>query len=99
MLPCFKRFKFYKDSVALQKVLVIKDIVDDEEGVLPHFCVYIGWVLVALASVASSFFIFLYSAEWGKDISEEWLATFFLSFFESMFIVDPFKVSQHHLRF
>ncbi|XP_041363560.1 polycystic kidney disease protein 1-like 2 [Gigantopelta aegis] len=92
MLPCFKRFKFYKDSVALQKVLVIKDIVDDEDGVLPHFCVYIGWVLVALASLASAFFIFMYSAQWGKDISEEWLATFFLSFFESMFILYPFKI-------
>ncbi|XP_041364618.1 polycystic kidney disease protein 1-like 2 [Gigantopelta aegis] len=92
MLPCFKRFKFYKDSVALQKVLVIKDIVDDEEGVLPHFCVYIGWVLVALSSLVSAFFITMYSAQWGKDISEEWLATFFLSFFESIFILDPFKI-------
>ena len=92
MLPCFKRFKFYKDSVALQKVLVIKDIVDDEEGVLPHFCVYIGWVLIGLASVASAFFVLLYSAEWGKEISEQFLITFFMSFAESMFILDPFKV-------
>ncbi|XP_041362675.1 uncharacterized protein LOC121378528 isoform X2 [Gigantopelta aegis] len=92
MLPCFKRFKFYRDSVALQKMLVIKDIVDDEEGVLPHFCVYIGWVLVALASLVSAVFVLLYSAEWGKDISEEWLVTFFMSFFESLFILDPFKI-------
>ncbi|XP_041364035.1 uncharacterized protein LOC121379459 [Gigantopelta aegis] len=92
MLPCFKRFKFYKDSVSLQKVLVIKDIVDDEEGVLPHFCVYIAWVIVVLASLVPAFFVFLYTIQWGKEISEQFLITFFLSFAESMFILDPFKI-------
>ncbi|KAJ8298362.1 hypothetical protein KUTeg_024893 [Tegillarca granosa] len=30
--------------------------------------------------------------EWGKPKSEEWLCTFFLSFFESLCLVDPVKV-------
>jgi hypothetical protein len=30
--------------------------------------------------------------EWGKSKSEEWLLCFFLSFFESIFIMDPLKV-------
>ena len=34
----------------------------------------------------------LYSMQWGKATSEQWLAAFFLSFFQSLCLVDPFKV-------
>ena len=54
---------------------------------------YLGWLLVVLSCVVSAFFLLLYSIEWGKDKSEAWLATFFLSFTESIFVFDPLKVS------
>ncbi|GFR75987.1 polycystic kidney disease protein 1-like 2 [Elysia marginata] len=34
----------------------------------------------------------LYSMQWGKDVSEEWLSSFILSFLQSLCVVDPFKV-------
>lgn len=52
---------------------------------------YIAWALIILAILVCSFFIMLYSMQWGKDISEEWLSTFFLSFLQSVTVVDPFK--------
>ncbi|XP_046352080.2 uncharacterized protein LOC124132273 isoform X1 [Haliotis rufescens] len=92
MPHCFRKFKFYKQSKAIEKIMVIRDIVDDQDGVLPHFCVYISWVFAFICVFLSAFFIMLYSMEWGKDISEEWLVTFILSFFESLIIMDPVKV-------
>ncbi|KAH9519473.1 Polycystic kidney disease protein 1-like 2 [Bulinus truncatus] len=53
---------------------------------------YIAWIIIAIAVVASSFFVILYSTEWGKDITEQWLTTFFLAFLQSLFVLDPFKV-------
>ncbi|XP_046352099.2 uncharacterized protein LOC124132288 [Haliotis rufescens] len=89
---CFRNFNFYKQSKAIEKIMAIRDIVDDQDGVLPHFCVYISWVFAFICVFLSAFFIMLYSMEWGKDISEEWLMTFIMSFFESLIILDPVKV-------
>ncbi|CAC5409625.1 PKD1L2 [Mytilus coruscus] len=58
----------------------------------PHWVVYIAWFVVALAVIASAFILLLYSMQWGKAKSEEWLTTFILSFIESILLVDPFKV-------
>ncbi|XP_055955065.1 polycystic kidney disease protein 1-like 2 [Patella vulgata] len=79
-------------SNRLEEALVVRDIVDDKEGVLPHFCVYIAWVIIFIAAFVSAFFLMLFSMEWGKSLSEEWLTSFFLSFLQSMVVVDPFKV-------
>ncbi|ESO98630.1 hypothetical protein LOTGIDRAFT_201559, partial [Lottia gigantea] len=59
---------------------------------LPNYCIKIGWAIVVIIVLASSNFLILYSMEWGKSISEEWLAAFFLSFFENLFVMDPAKV-------
>ena len=59
---------------------------------LPFWCRYIAWFIVTTAVIVSGFFLILYSMEWGKSKSEQWLFSFFLSFFESMFVVDPLKV-------
>lgn len=61
-------------------------------GFLPHFCVYIGWIISFLAILASGFFVILYSMQWGKTKSEEWMTTFLLSSGESLFFVDPIKI-------
>lgn len=66
----------------------------DEHRPLPHLTVYIAWVITVLSMIVPAFFLLLYSMEWGKPKSEEWLCTFFLSFFESLCFVDPVKVSR-----
>ena len=59
---------------------------------LPHWCIYIGYALVFLAVASSAFFTVLYAFQWGREKSEEWLVTFFLSFSESVFLLQPAKV-------
>ncbi|XP_070188678.1 polycystin-1-like protein 2 [Littorina saxatilis] len=63
-----------------------------QQNPLPHFWVYINWVLLVLTVLLCAFFMILYSMQWGSTTSEEWLAAFFLSFFESFFLMEPIKV-------
>jgi polycystin 1L2 len=65
----------------------------EEKLPLPHGMVYVGWIILFLAIVTSGFFVILYSMEFGKNKSEQWLSTFVFSFFESLFILDPINVS------
>ena len=51
--------------------------------------------MTAILSIAASlFFVLLYSLDWGKPKSEEWLSALMLSFFQSVIIIQPFKVSE-----
>ncbi|CAD5124264.1 DgyrCDS12559 [Dimorphilus gyrociliatus] len=59
---------------------------------LPYQCVYIGWVLSFLSCSLSAFFVLFYSLEWGKSKSEKWLSSLFLSFFQSVMLIQPVKV-------
>ena len=60
---------------------------------LPHWCVYIAWLLVATMSGVSTFITFSYSMEWGREKSIAWLSAMFLSVGQSIMLVQPFKVS------
>lgn len=64
----------------------------EERLPLPHGMVYVGWTILVLAIVSSGFFVILYSMEFGKTKSEEWLSTFVFSFVESLFVLDPINV-------
>ena len=59
---------------------------------LPHFFVYITWVMLVGTMATCAFFLNLYSMQWGSTTSEEWLASFFASFAESFFLFEPLKV-------
>jgi len=59
---------------------------------LPHICIYFGWVLLTVSVVASAFFCVLYSLEWGKSRSEQWLTAMLIGFLESVFVIQPVKV-------
>jgi polycystin 1L2 len=49
--------------------------------------------IVTLLSIAvPAFFVVLYSMQWGRERSNAWLISMFLSFFESLFVIDPIKV-------
>ncbi|XP_062584304.1 polycystin-1-like protein 2 [Saccostrea cucullata] len=68
------------------------DVVNEKEDGLPYWVVYVAWIFLALTVLSSAFFLILYSMEWGKEKSEEWLLSFVLSFLESVVLVDPLKV-------
>ncbi|KAI8489355.1 hypothetical protein Bbelb_327980 [Branchiostoma belcheri] len=60
---------------------------------LPYWSVYAGWALLVLTTLASGFFLLLYSMEWGRDKSIQWLTAFGLSFLQSMVVVQPAESS------
>ena len=59
----------------------------------PWWVVIIAWILVFLTVSLGGFFTLLYSFEWGGDKSAAWLTAFVLSFFQSVMIIQPIKVS------
>ncbi|XP_025098097.1 polycystic kidney disease 2-like 2 protein [Pomacea canaliculata] len=63
-----------------------------QTNLLPHYWCYIGWLLLMATAATCAFFLVLYSMQWGITTSEEWLASFVISFFESIFVMDPIKV-------
>ena len=65
-----------------------------EEGPLPRWTLYLAWMLVYLAIIASCFFTFLYSLQWGGEKSRKWLAAFFMSLVETLLCLDPLIVSE-----
>ena len=61
-------------------------------GCLPHFFVYISWLLCLLASLTAGTFIIFYSVQWGKEISSQWLTSALISFFQDIALMQPIKV-------
>ncbi|CAH1272997.1 PKD1L3 [Branchiostoma lanceolatum] len=66
-----------------------KGVPKSSDRKLPYWFLYVGWALLALTTLASGFFLLLYSVEWGKDKSVQWLTAFGLAFLQSMVVVQP----------
>ncbi|XP_066270952.1 polycystin-2-like [Branchiostoma lanceolatum] len=52
----------------------------------------IGWILAILTSVSSSFFVIVYSLQFGADGSQAWLKDFVLTFLLSTFLLEPIEI-------
>ena len=61
-------------------------------GCLPHFFVYIGWLLCILSSITAATFVIFYSVQWGKEVSNQWLTSALISFFQDVALMQPIKV-------
>ncbi|XP_066271656.1 polycystin family receptor for egg jelly-like [Branchiostoma lanceolatum] len=53
----------------------------------------VAWVLAILTSVSSSFFVIMYSLQFGAERSRAWLKDFVLTFLISTFLLEPVQVS------
>ncbi|KAK3090920.1 hypothetical protein FSP39_015723 [Pinctada imbricata] len=84
--------KWLKESKELEQTLVAKGYFGMEVAFLPWWFIIIAWIIAIGGSITAAFFIMLYSMQWGKQKTELWLSQFALSFFQSIFIVDPLKV-------
>ena len=62
------------------------------QGKLPHCFIFFAYALCYLASAASIFFTLLYSIQWGKETSTEWVIAMVTSFFQSVLLLQPIKV-------
>lgn len=56
------------------------------------FFIFVNILVVILSISTCSFFIILYSLEWGAKRANEWLITMILSFGQSILVIDPLKV-------
>ncbi|XP_070556566.1 uncharacterized protein [Ptychodera flava] len=64
---------------------------DMPESRLRHFYRIMAWILVFISSCVSTFFVILYSLEWGLQKSQRWLVTQLTSLSLSVAVVDPLK--------
>ncbi|XP_078068077.1 polycystin-1-like protein 2 [Mustelus asterias] len=59
---------------------------------LPSWFIYVAWLLVFITSGVSAFFTMLYSFDYGKKKSIQWLISMIISFIESVFVIQPIRV-------
>ncbi|XP_052820335.1 polycystin family receptor for egg jelly-like [Mya arenaria] len=76
----------------LKSKMLSHDVPEFTGFYLPWWCIYFAWALFIVGTIVPAFFVLLYSMQWGKQKSEEWLTCFLMSMFESMMLVDPFMV-------
>lgn len=59
---------------------------------LPHWLVYVAYLLVFCSSSVSAFFVILYGFTFGKEKSDKWIISMITSITQSIFVIQPFKV-------
>ncbi|XP_062620648.1 uncharacterized protein LOC134282235 [Saccostrea cucullata] len=59
---------------------------------LPHWMRHIACAIIVSSIASSAFVLIMYSMQWGKTKSQEWLSSFVFSFFASPFCIDPLKL-------
>ncbi|XP_066270081.1 uncharacterized protein [Branchiostoma lanceolatum] len=52
----------------------------------------VAWILAILTSVSSSFFVIMYSLQFGAERSQAWLKEFVLTFLFSTFLLEPVEI-------
>lgn len=58
----------------------------------PWYGVIFGYILVGVCIVNGGWWSYLYSMQWGKEISNSWLMSLALSLFTSILVMQPLKV-------
>ncbi|XP_052243454.1 polycystic kidney disease protein 1-like 2 [Dreissena polymorpha] len=76
----------------LRSIMLTSEVPEFTGVRLPWWFIIFGWLLVVAGTLVPAFFVLLYSMQWGKQKSEEWLTSFLLSIFESMLFVDTIMV-------
>ena len=87
--PRKKRSEKYQVT---DEALRLLDEITDTGCMLPHFFAYVGWLLCFCTTIAAATFTLFYSLMWGKETSEQWLASILISNGQDIFVVQPTKV-------
>ena len=59
---------------------------------LPHFCLYLGWLLCLTFITLSCYFLWVYGITFGNHFILTWFTAVVISFFTSFLIFEPLKV-------
>ena len=82
----------YKDSTEASPSTNSSAKEEKQPFLLPHAFVYLGWFLCIGAAASSATITVFYSLQWGKDISEQWMASVVVSLVKDVFVWQPSKV-------
>ena len=89
-----------KDAVSSTPSLTQTDSENNQVGekhrkkkpfMLPNWFKYIAYFLVFACTASSALICFFYSMMWGARKSNEWLASMFTGFFQSILVIQPIK--------
>ena len=59
---------------------------------LPHFCIYIAWLVCIVGSLAAAVLVVFYSLQWGAEISTRWLSSTIVTTTADIFVSHPLKI-------
>ena len=77
-----------------EKEHLVEEQRQETSCVLPYFCIYVGWFLCIATTLSAAAFTLFYSLMWGKELSEQWLASILISLVQDIFFLQPVKVMQ-----
>ncbi|CAK8688293.1 unnamed protein product [Clavelina lepadiformis] len=62
-----------------------------DSRVLPHFFIYIAWILLVASVLTSTVLCALYGMSYGIETCKEWLVSVSVAFLQSVIILEPLK--------
>ena len=87
-----------KNAIGDSDFLPVKDDVAKTSGekgsspCLPYWFIYIAYSICFLTTLTAATFTLFYSMAWGKEISNQWLSSMLISFFQDAFVTQPLKI-------
>lgn len=63
-------------------------------SILPHFCVYIGWTILAIIIISSTYIMVMFSSVWQLVKSEEWMTGVLVAIVFSFVVIEGLKVKE-----
>lgn len=85
-----RRYANYKLK-GVDQIQHLADKLREPACMLPSVCVYAGWFLCLVTTLTASSFTIFYTLLWGKEVSEQWLASILISFSQDILVVQPTK--------
>ncbi|KAH3861258.1 hypothetical protein DPMN_024185 [Dreissena polymorpha] len=86
------RLNFDPSVVGREFVPPAEDALQYNYFFLPHYCIYVGWMILVMSVVVSMSLTVIYSDAWELIKSEEWMTTVCISVLCSMFVTEVIKV-------
>ena len=59
---------------------------------LPHWCIYIAYLLAFVSCITSGAFVIMYGMEFGPEKSAQWITSLSISFVQDVMLSQPIKV-------
>nr|XP_047143727.1 uncharacterized protein LOC100197078 [Hydra vulgaris] len=68
------------------------DDIKAKNKLLPHWFIYIAYLIAFVTSIVSAIFVIMYGFTYGKIKSNKWMASMIFAFCFSVFLIQPIKI-------